>query len=151
MKNIIATTVFIILAASAFGQNNVMLTVEVDSIQKLKGAIYAAVFKNQDDFKADRAVQRKKTVVKNSSENVVFNLPADRHYMVALFQDLNTDGKLNTKGAMNVPDEPVGFSNNKYGRFGPPGFDRISFLLKHDTTITIHIISSRREYFNKAN
>jgi len=50
---------------------------------------------------------------------------------------------------MNVPNEPIGFSNNKAGRFGPPPFKETSFKLNGDTPLYIHIVSSRKEYFKK--
>ena len=133
----------------AFGQEVAMLTVKVDSIRSVKGVVFAAVFTSQDAFKADHALQRAKSNVSGFSTTIEFNLPKNKAYMVALFQDLNGNKKLDTRGAMNVPNEPVGFSNNKPGRFGPPPFKETSFNLNGDTTISIQIISSRKEYFNR--
>ena len=80
---------------------------------------------------------------------LVFTLPVGKLYSIALFQDIDSNTELNTKGAMKVADEPIGFSNNKLGRFDPPGFDKTSFKLINDTTLKVHIISSRKEYFKR--
>jgi len=133
----------------SYGQNNATLTVVVDSIKTTKGDIFVAVFKTQDDFKADHAFQREKGVVSGNSSTINFKLPNNNTYTVAVFQDLNGNSKLDTRGAMKVPDEPIGFSNNKLARFGPPPFKETSFTLHNDTTIFIHIISSRKEFFKR--
>jgi len=133
----------------SYGQNNAMLIIVVDSIKTTQGDIFAAIFKNQDDFKADHAFQREKGVVSKDSSTINFHLPRDSAYMIAVFQDMNGNRKLDTRGAMKVPDEPIGFSNNKLARFGPPSFKETSITLHNDTTIFIHIISSRKEFFKK--
>ena len=100
-------------------------------------------------LKRIKLFQRKKAIVNNSSITLKFQLPVYKTYSVALFQDLDKNEKLTTKGAMKVPDEPIGFSNNKMGRFGPPEFNEVSFRLNSDTLIQIHIISSRKEYYKR--
>ena len=150
IKNFV-TILLLFVTLTAFSQKTVRLKVEVDSIRTIKGKIYAAVFESQDDFKKDSALQRKQVKVNGSSVTLEFQLPAHRSYSVALFQDMDGNKKLNAKGAMKIPDEPIGFSNNKLSRFGPPDFNKVSFKLTNDTLIQIHIISSRKEYFNKFN
>jgi uncharacterized protein (DUF2141 family) len=146
IKYLIGFILLFLTLAPAISQNKAVLTVKVDSIKTIDGRIYAAVYKNQDDFKNNRAIQREKKVVLKPEVTLSFLLPVNQTYSVALFQDLNNDEKLNTKGSMKIPDEPIGFSNNKPGKFGPPGFNKTSFVLKNDTTLFIHIISSKKEY-----
>ena len=57
-----------------------------------------------------------------------FLLPAPGAYAVALFHDENADGHLNT-GALGIPTEGAGFSNNPTLYFGPPGLDKVRFTL----------------------
>ncbi len=45
---------------------------------------------------------------------------------IAVFQDLNGDGKL-TKNSFGLPIEPYGFSNNARSTFGPPSFSQSAF------------------------
>ena len=65
------------------------------------------------------------------------NIPVGR-YGIAVFQDKNNDGKLN-KNLFGAPIEPYGFSNNKYGMFGPPDFDDISVAVKGKDAISLTI------------
>ena len=76
--------------------------------------------------------------VKETSATYSFkNIPAGK-YAIAVFQDSNVDGKL-TKNMFGVPKEPYGFSNNKYGKFGPPDFEDVSFDVKEETSISLTI------------
>lgn len=47
-------------------------------------------------------------------------------YAIALFQDENSDGKMNTT-FYGKPTELIGFSNNAKDDFGPPDFNDASF------------------------
>lgn len=49
-------------------------------------------------------------------------------YAIALFHDEDNDGKL-AYGALGIPKEGYGFSNDARGRFGPPSFDKARFKL----------------------
>ena len=61
-------------------------------------------------------------------------------YAIAAFQDVNVDGKLN-KSRFGVPSEPYGFSLNKFGKFGAPKFEKVSFEVKEgeDLSLTIEL------------
>jgi uncharacterized protein (DUF2141 family) len=52
----------------------------------------------------------------------VFDLPGGGAYAVAVYQDLDGDGKMKS-GFMGLPAEPYGFSNNAPIRFGPPKWE----------------------------
>ena len=54
-------------------------------------------------------------------------------YALALFQDLNENGTLDT-GTFGIPQEPTAFSNDAQGVMGPPSFEECSFTLRSDTT-----------------
>ena len=47
-------------------------------------------------------------------------------YALAIFQDLNGNGKMDTN-ILGVPTEPYGFSAGAAARFGPPAFDAAAF------------------------
>lgn len=132
-------------------QKSAALKVVIDSITINKGQLFVAVYDSKSSFKHDSIFQKKITTVTHIRESLLFKLPLKRSYAVAVFQDLNNDSTLDTRGTMKIPDEPVGFSNNRLGKFGPPNFSNISFLLNGDTTIYIHVISSKKELFGKQN
>ncbi len=145
-----ALSFFLLLLVQALAaQQTVTLKVVTDSIQTLKGNILVAVYNNEEGYKSSKAFQSKKAKVTGSKITTTFRLPANTNYAIALFQDINKNNSLDTRGSMKIPTEPFGFSNNKKGTFGPPGFDKIMFTITTDTTIAIHLISSRKSYFQK--
>ena len=62
-------------------------------------------------------------------------------YAIAVFQDENSDGKMNTN-FMGKPKELSGFSNDAKGDFGPPEFNDASFDVFNDksTKLVIHLM-----------
>ena len=149
------SVILILMALCIFppvhAQKLASLKVVVDSIAFKNGQLFVAVYDSKTGFKNDSIFQKNITDVTGERESLLFQLPPEQIYAIALFQDLNADSSMNTRGSMKIPDEPFGFSNNRLGKFGPPNFNNISFMLHGDTTINIHIISSRKEYFGKHN
>ena len=47
-------------------------------------------------------------------------------YAIAVFHDINGNGKLDKSG-FGIPTEPYGFSKNARGSFGPPSFQSAAF------------------------
>ena len=60
-------------------------------------------------------------------------------YSVSLFHDENNNGVLDTKGFFGIPTEPYAFSNNPSTTFGPPSFEKCTFLINKDTQISIEL------------
>lgn len=76
--------------------------------------------------------------VKEPSVTHVFkNIPVGK-YAIAVFQDENIDGILN-KNLFGAPKERYGFSTNKYGMFGPPDYEDVSFEVKENNPISLTI------------
>ena len=135
----------------AVAQHTAMVTVIVDSIVQPTGKIELAVFNSNENFKNSVPFKTSIKNVRGTQAKASFTLPVYNWYAIALFQDLNDNDSLDTRGSMKIPTEPFGFSNNKKGTFGPPGFDQVKFMIITDTTISIHLISSRKSYFQKGN
>lgn len=76
-------------------------------------------------------------VTEASLEHVFTNIPAGK-YAIAVFQDVNRDGKL-TKNLVGAPKEPYGFSKNVYGMFGPPDFEDVAFNVAEDQSALLVI------------
>ena len=55
--------------------------------------------------------------------------PSENGYVVSLFQDMNMNGKLDTRNifGVQVPDEPFGFSQNP-PLMGPPSYDKCKIV-----------------------
>lgn len=60
-------------------------------------------------------------------------------YAISLFEDVNGNYKLDT-GAMGIPVEMFGFSNNVRGHMGVPTFEQCKFVLKDDQVLRIHLL-----------
>ena len=131
-------TLLILLTSTAYAQTG---TVDVKVTQidvKEGGKIKIGIYDSKGFPVLGKEVAGIDIEVKETSATYAFkNIPAGK-YAIAVFQDSNVDGKLN-KNMFGVPKEPYGFSNNKYGKFGPPDFEDVSFDVKEDTSISLTI------------
>jgi uncharacterized protein (DUF2141 family) len=95
--------------------------------------VYVAVFESESGF-PNSELSNETIVVSNSGQQVQFSLqlPTNRPVAIAVFQDIDGDGKL-TKSQLGIPSEPYGFSNNARGMFGPPSFKQAAFVLSPST------------------
>ncbi len=76
--------------------------------------------------------------VKGTSATYEFkDIPVGK-YAIAVFQDENSDGKLNTN-LFGAPKEPYGFSKNKFGMFGPPDFEDVTFQVAGESPVSLTI------------
>lgn len=115
------------------------LTLRVAGVEKGRGPVLVALFSSSvNDFlrKPVRAarVEAKDSIVTWTCEN----LPQGA-YAVALFQDANSNGRLDTDG-IGIPVEKYGFSNNVIPTRGAPSFDECRFELKGDTAVTVRLV-----------
>ncbi len=149
IKTVFPVVLFLLMQSLA-AQSTVTLKVVVDSIQIFRGSLLVAVYNNRDEYKVSQAYQKEKMPVTGNKGLITFILPAYDNYAVALFQDINENDSLDTRGSMGIPTEPFGFSNNRRGAFGPPGFSAISFRAASDTTIIIHLVSTRDSFFKRS-
>ena len=63
-------------------------------------------------------------------------------YAIAVFQDENSDGKMNTN-FMGKPKELSGFSNDAKGDLGPPDFNDAAFSVKENVKTNLNINLSK--------
>jgi uncharacterized protein (DUF2141 family) len=131
-------TLLILLTSTVYAQTG---TVDVKVTQidvKEGGKIKIGIYDSKGFPLLGKEIDGIDIEVKGTSVTYVFkNIPAGK-YAIAAFQDSNVNGELN-KNMFGVPKEPYGFSNNKYGRFGPPNFEDVSFDVKEDTSISLKI------------
>lgn len=117
-RNSAAAMALAVLAASAQAGT---LTLDVKGVQAGQGALVIALYNSSEDFL--KKPLRKLTMPATSAAMRVElpDVPAG-DYAVSLYQDLNSDGKLDTK-MFGIPAEPTGTSNNAKGSFGPPKYE----------------------------
>ena len=135
-------TLFILVLFANFSftnSENPELVIEVVGLDNAKkGNLRIGIFKKEGFLKPDKAVDGKIVPVTSSTMKVTFkNLPIGT-YGVAVVHDQDKNGKLSTN-LVGYPTEPYGFSNNKYGNFGPPSFSDAAIKLEEGKTTEIKI------------
>ena len=106
------------------------LAVEITGIKEVKGSVMIAIYDSKEQFLSTEVVNTKILKVAGSSVRGKIELPFGV-YGISVFHDVNSDGELNTK-IFGIPKEPVGFSNNAKGSFGPPSYEDVSFTFAKD-------------------
>lgn len=116
------------------------LSVTITNIQDQTGKIHMGLFDDANKFPKDGEAFKVVTINADSTEvNHVFeNIPAGV-YGVAVFHDINDDGKMNTN-FLGFPKEPYGFSQNFKPKFRAPKFINVQFDLKETRSIEIKLI-----------
>ena len=131
-------TLLILLTSTAYAQTGTVAVKVTQLDVKEGGKTKIGIYDSKGFPSLGKEIDGIDIEVKGASATYVFkNIPAGK-YVIAVFQDSNVDGKLNTN-MFGVPKEPYGFSNNKYGMFGPPDFEDVSFEVKEDTLISLTI------------
>jgi uncharacterized protein (DUF2141 family) len=124
-------------------EKNITLKVSISNISPKQSEIYVALYNNEKDFK--RKTNAIDSLIVSAPENdsiVTFKKITSGTYAIAIFQDMNNNGKLDTKG-FNIPLEPVGISNlTKEGKLSIPIFRKAKIEINSDTTVSIPLISS---------
>ncbi len=124
-------------ATSGSAQN---VTFRIEGLKAEASQVHVAVFDSATGFPRPES-SSSKTTVSATEGHVEFEmaLTADQKTAIAVFQDLDGDGKL-TKNAVGIPVEPYGFSNAARSLFGPPSFSSAALLISKDTdTLVIKV------------
>ena len=139
MKRIVFIIVFVLVSAVVFAQQNT-LTVNITGIKSIKGDIYVYLYTSEDGFpiKISKANGFKKAKVISISVTVYFKNLKQGTYAVSVYQDIDTNGKIN-QNFLGIPKEPVGVSNNAEGFMGPPKYEDAKFNLDSNKTVEIKL------------
>ncbi len=121
-------------------QPTAKLTVIVDGLRQTSGQVCLRVHGNEQGFpqSARGLVQSGCTKVTGNSATKDFYGLKPGTYAVSLFEDKNSDGKLNTN-FLGIPSEGFGVSNNPRVKNRPPKFKEASFDLTQNKTINITV------------
>lgn len=127
----VAVVSFIMLVMPSAGQSNNntgLLKVMVSGLKNDQAPVFVAVYKKCKPFPSDVAAVKLLKLTPESLvvKSTISDLPSGE-YAVAVFQDLNNNGKLDT-GLFGIPKEPYAFSNNFRPRFSAPQFSDCSFI-----------------------
>ncbi|MFK5856086.1 MAG: DUF2141 domain-containing protein [Bacteroidota bacterium] len=132
---------FLLVAHLGFSQITANLTVSISNIEVDGTKIYAGLYANINDFKKkSNAIDSVIMIPKTKTVEVLFKNVPGGYYAFAVFQDLNSNGKLDTK-EFGIPIEPVGISNYSSTKITlPPTFKKAKFYLSGDTLISVLLL-----------
>ncbi len=132
MKKIILL-LFTSFIGSSFSFSQADLTIKITGIRNETGVVMLQLL----DEKQNIVTQVKGTIKGDSSEIFLKGLSPGK-YAFRYFHDENLSGIMD-KGALGIPVEGYGFSNDAYGMFGPKPFRDWLFELKNDRKIAVKI------------
>ncbi len=137
MKKLIVLTAIMVFNINLFAQTGT-IKLTVTGISKASDTIRIGVY-NKEGFLKESKEQKSVKSTGSTTYVELNNIPIGK-YAIAVFQDINLDGELNTN-FYGKPTEPNGFSNNKKGTFGSPNFEEVSFVVVNDksTALTIRL------------
>jgi uncharacterized protein (DUF2141 family) len=100
-----------------------------------QGKVHIAIFDDAASFDARQPMRFSKVAPTPRSGALLVSAPGlpARRYAVAVFQDLNGNGKLDTN-TMGIPQEPYAFSRNPRAKWRAPDYDEASFLYEGGNT-----------------
>ncbi|MYM27420.1 DUF2141 domain-containing protein [Duganella sp. CY15W] len=129
----------IALAALATTAQASTLTLDLKGVIPGKGSVAIVLYDSSESF-LHKGMKKKIVPAGEAAMQVKLEDLAPGDYAVALFQDVNGNGKLDTM-IFGIPSEPTGFSNDAEGSFGPPKYEAARFSLPADGRtigITLH-------------
>ena len=138
MKTVVLSISLMLYTLVSFGQSGIIV-VEINGCENSDGVIQMGLYNSKSGFpEFDKSY---KAVVLNPSKETVVHtftsIPAGT-YAIAVWHDEDEDQKINTNW-LGIPSENYGFSLNKFGTFGPPDFEDVSFEVVDNKTITLTI------------
>ena len=108
------------------GSDDVALRLTLRNLSPREGQLLVGVCQEREFLTSDCTFRA--TVPVRSDPQVV-TVPRSRlqpgRYAVQIVHDRNSNGRLDTN-LIRIPTEPVGFSRNARGRFGPPDFRQVA-------------------------
>jgi len=104
------------------------IIIQVENCQSSNGQLMVAVFDSEEHFTDNELMGKTQPAV--AGEIAEFRFPNLKYgtYAIAVYHDLNENGKLDTR-TFGIPTEPYGFSNNPTVKWSAPSFSDASFEL----------------------
>ena len=135
MKKIVFLIAVLFLGANIYAQTG-QVEITVTGINVKKGGVIKIGLYEKDGFPAiGKEIIGKDVIVTDNQITVILKDIPSGTYAIAIIEDKNSDGEHNTN-LFGSPTEPYGFSNNVYGRFGPPDFEDVSFNVENGKTVS---------------
>lgn len=126
------------LNISLFAQNH--FSVEVNSLKSDKGHVFFGLYNKDKGFLDDESgIATAKVKVTGNKVTYTFkNLP-DGDYAIAVYQDVNSNGKCD-RNMIGYPTEGFGFSKNYKPKLSAPKFDEVKIAVNQSIKTSIALI-----------
>lgn len=137
-KRILPLLVLLLVAVHAAAADSAVLAVKVVGVVAGQGQVNVSLFESPATYLKQPLLERRQRA--GDGDTVVVSIegltPGD--YAVSVFYDLDGDGEMATR-MFGIPKEPVGFSNDARGKFGPAKWKDSHFTLDGDLQITVNL------------
>lgn len=143
MKTRITLSILVLALSTGFrSETKGVLNVSLTNI-KNTGKINIAVYREGENFPNDKFLVTGQTgECTTSTCSFQFKDLPYGNYAIAIYQDVNANGKLDT-GTFGIPSEPFAFSNNFRPKWGGPSYEKCKFdFAKDKQVVEIAIINS---------
>jgi uncharacterized protein (DUF2141 family) len=119
---------------------NPKLVIQINKVEK-KGTLYVSVCTKSGEWSDKGKYTFKYEPMVGQSNSFEINSIPNGDYAIALYQDQNGNGKLDTN-FFGIPTEPYAFSNNKVPFFSEPSFEKCKFQFnKQNQQIIINLLN----------
>lgn len=132
-------TALVASAAPAFAQETATVSIKVENVAA-QGIVRLGLY-TRDAYPDDKSEPIASADVHAVAGETVVTLQnvAVGTYAVEVFQDLNSNGKMDT-GFLGIPKEPYGFSRDAKPILSKPDFDRVKFeVVAGPNSQTLHL------------
>jgi uncharacterized protein (DUF2141 family) len=104
------------------------IRVVIKGVKKSVGLIVAELYPNKEDgfLRGRGRIEQVRFAAKAPATKFCLAAPDAGEYAIAVYQDENANTDFD-KGALGLPAEPWGLSNNPKVRFGPPPIEKTLF------------------------
>ena len=113
------------------------LTVNISDVIQGKGHVMVGLYSGAEAFNQGKASFGTRVKADNEQEQVVFKDLAAGEYAIKIYQDENSNQKLDFN-FIGIPKEGYGYSNN-VGRFGRPKYQEAKFTVEEKTEVQIEL------------
>lgn len=132
----VITFLFSIALAQASTKNPVKLTIKIDNIRSADGKIYIGIHNTAESYYTDLTEGVKELILISNIPSIQgsIEIPVGK-YAIAVYQDTNSNAKLDTDPTYGMPIEPWGLSNN----IQMPNFQKGLISVEGDTEVIIRL------------
>ncbi len=138
MRRIIIISL-VVFSFGSLAAQNASIRLKITGIKNNDGVVRIGIYNSEQSFLEEKKVAGGAVIEKLKQQvSYVFDSLPSGNYAIAVWHDENNNQKLDTN-ILGMPVENYGFSNNKFGTFGPPGFDEVAVTLKPGKIVELTI------------